>query len=187
MPQEDDDCQAHGLHNRSLAALTKNETFSKKRQNRAPHHGVAARQPGSSPLFLFADLLLISNDYRNQLFGLQILLGYPLNFLAGNLADEIAITIRIVQAKLKKFYLCEKTCHFMVSVETQRKTPNQVIFGVVQLLLAHRLLADAADFFDGETDRILSGFILGLHHELKRPVAFFRAKKTMHGISQAAL
>src|SRR3990172_3568093 len=127
----------------------------------------------------FADLFQISDDDRDHLFRLQILPGDARDIVASDPANEIWITVRIFQAKLKVFDLSQKARHLALGVQTQGKATGQEVLGLAELLIAHRRLTDAANLFFGNLDRFLSRLVFGLHDELKLPALPFRAEVTV--------
>src|SRR5687768_10052779 len=88
---------------------------------------VAGWEKISSELFLFTELLLVSDDDRDELIRVQILFGDTLHVRATDLADEIPVTVRIVETQLEIFNLREKARDSSVGIEPQREAADQVI------------------------------------------------------------
>src|SRR5689334_10830464 len=81
--------------------------------------GRVVRRPSFSTRSFFSEFLQVSHNDRDQLFGLQILLGDPLNVFARHPANQVGVAVRIIHPQLEIFHLRQKACDLAVGIETQ--------------------------------------------------------------------
>src|SRR5262245_24390778 len=125
MPQRLGECQA-----RESSASNPREA-EETAESRSAELRTRQKQTPCDKLVFFSDFLLIGNDHSDQFIRLQILLGNAQHVGAADLANQIAITVGIVQPELEKFHLRQKGRHLPVGVKTQRKAADQIILRVV--------------------------------------------------------
>src|SRR6202035_4794387 len=129
---------------------------------------------------------LISDGHQVQCVGMQVFLRDRLHVSRRNRADDLWITIRVVEPQPVDFGLQHETNYFALAIEFQRKAPDQVPLGIRQFSVADRLSLNIVQLLQNQPDRLVGTRVLGLQYDDKSTGKFSRLKYATDRIGQSS-